>query len=216
MFLNKLKSLFVLDWDKIRIIGHSKLVQLTMLVPIIGYMIIFNSELTQFFELSVELLPNNNESELESNISEDNKSRLFYFYYGFSFIGLASLFYKLFCPTQVDECGNITNFVESELKLLTEGTLKKFINYLSLTIKNYTAQEIVERYKEHRLGVNYPREEQLNHLKIDTLKCYWRLMLKSKPAMRVCTTLFYFVGFSILLIPTLEIFIRVSIELFKF
>jgi len=39
-------------WDILRKVGQSRLIGLTILVPVIGYMILFNDHLIHWFELS--------------------------------------------------------------------------------------------------------------------------------------------------------------------
>ena len=43
-------------WDELRTLGQSRAVKLTILMPLIGYMIISNEQLIGYFELSRQAL----------------------------------------------------------------------------------------------------------------------------------------------------------------
>lgn len=42
------------EWDSLRSLGTSRLVQMTVVIPIIGYLILFSSELQDYFVLAVD------------------------------------------------------------------------------------------------------------------------------------------------------------------
>ena len=76
-------------WDELRRLGNHKLVQLTVVVPIVGYLILLNKQLAAYYALY-----------FDANAT-DISYRLYCLYFGFTFLGIASLLFNLLCPKLV-------------------------------------------------------------------------------------------------------------------
>ncbi len=146
---------FIPKWDGLRRIGQSKLMNLTILVPLLGYLILFNEQLIEYFELSKEVFPNIDDG---SKLSNETKSRLFYFYFGFSFLGVASLFYQLFCPSLLKEHGSAGDYVNEELDLMTQQRVDDMImRFHKLSNFGDAIESILRHRKDIKdLAINYP------------------------------------------------------------
>ena len=83
------------SWDRLRIIGNSRLVQLTAIMPIVGYLIIFNQHVVSALHL---------DNSLFGSITEEFLiSRLRLLYFGLFFTGIGSLLFSLFCPPKIKQ-----------------------------------------------------------------------------------------------------------------
>ena len=82
-------------WDRLRSIGNSRIAKLAILVPIFGYLIIFNQHLVAYYNTIFD--PDLNTS-----------FWLYFFYFGMSSIGFGSLIYIFWCPKEIQEYGSST------------------------------------------------------------------------------------------------------------
>jgi len=203
------------SWKELRKIGQSKLIGLSILVPIIGYMIIFNEEFVHNFELSKEVFSINETLEKPSNngISIESKSRLFYFYFGLTFLGLGSVLYKLRCPPLIRENSSKSAYVRNDSSLMTIKRIKSIINYLN----NKVDQVYSEELNDIKIAINevetshhgsIPPITRERHV-IDLMFMQWQYESLTKPISRWATLISYVFGFLILAIPTVQAFILV-------
>lgn len=107
-------------WSAIRRIGQSRLLALTVIVPFLGSIILFNQTVVEALSLSPELV--RHWLHLDRNGSEQARdaahaltlSRLYYVYFGLSFLGFGSALFGLFCPTTVKDHSSITAYQATE------------------------------------------------------------------------------------------------------
>ena len=107
IFMTKLRLVNFLSqsvtWSALSSIGQSPVVRLTILVPFVGYLLIFNSHVQDIFTISlqhvIEITGTNNESEIQQELFTLN--RLNFAYFGLVLIGLASTLFALFAPQEV-------------------------------------------------------------------------------------------------------------------
>src|SRR5262245_23714640 len=110
------------SWDKLRTLGNARLVKLTVLVPLIGYMILFNDQLLRYLELSSPYFHDafiGGEVAGTGGLSLSLAYRLYLFYFGFTFLALGALLYEFRCPWQVKRHGTAAEFVRVEGPITT-------------------------------------------------------------------------------------------------
>lgn len=105
------------EWEALRTIGQSRIVSLTMLAPFVGYLIIFNHGVVDFLELSLDAIGFNNRTGYSS---QPNLSRLRQLYLGLTLIGAASVIFKWRCPSVIQRHHNRYEFVNAEIKIMTD------------------------------------------------------------------------------------------------
>ena len=94
-----------IPWSAIRRIGQSRLLSLTIIVPFLGSVILFNQVVVDLLILSPELvrrwfhLDGQTEQAIHAIAHNLTLSRLYYVYFGLSFLGFGSSLFALFCPT---------------------------------------------------------------------------------------------------------------------
>ena len=114
------ESRLILRWESLARTGSSKLVSLTVLVPVFGYLIIFNQQVVSLFDLSPYYIPSINENWAWLI---DGKDRLYCFYFGLFSIGLGSILYQLFCPPIVKEFKSSFEYMTKAQDLYTNYTI---------------------------------------------------------------------------------------------
>lgn len=226
--IKKLGQPEFMTWKAISKIGRSKIMSLTILVPVIGYMILFNASLVSHFELSNELFNESNSS--ESPISSGNKSRLFYFYFGFFFLGLSTVLYKLVCPVIVKENSSAKSYVDEVSSTMTKLKIAKLVEVVWNKVgknkglrDNVRVIRFVLSPQENISELGNPSKlqnitkydkglsEQESHRLNELMVIYWDIENESKSGVRVLIAVLYAIGFVILTIPTIEMFLKVSI-----
>jgi hypothetical protein len=81
-------------WSNLRAIGNYPATKMTVFIPLIGYMVIFNSKLLPAFQLSEHIVGNQNTQTYVS-------WRLLAIYFGLCFLAFGSIIYQLRCPAEV-------------------------------------------------------------------------------------------------------------------
>ena len=199
-------------WSNLKKIGRSKIVSLTIFMPIFGYMIMFNEHLIGFFELSSQAFTDSVNAVQGENSKEpitiDTKTRLYYFYFGFSFIGVASLIYQMFCPSMIKEYESGGEYIQEQKPLLTENRL------INLS-ENLEKEGVIDSAKIKSVRASYEIGWQLGEKEgknkrdaavIDLLDLHWESENTSDKAARLLVFLFYMFGFFILAIPSYMMF----------
>lgn len=204
-------------WDSIRKIGQTRALRLTIFVPVIGYMILFNQQIVHVFELSKHLFANVSHIPLDDaigTVSPETKTRLFYFYFGLTFLGLGSILYQLFCPRLIKEHASDREYVREEINLITETRAESLANYLQ---HNRSGMRSHAEYSQqrHYIKVNEKdpeeRKRKLESETIDLMVDFWRVENRSSPLSRSLVLIFYVVGFVMLGIPSVQMFKKVVI-----
>lgn len=213
-------SRLILTWESLARTGSSKLVSLTVLVPVFGYLIIFNQQVVSLFDLSPYYIPS-----IEENWAWliDGKDRLYYFYFGLFFVGLGSIFYQIFCPAIVKEFKTGFEYMTRGKDLYTSNNivlLYKVISRSKVSHARHIADRISDESRGRRIiddDTNEPKlpENFLYHRRVDLIGGFWSHLIFSKPIWRILTQFSYIAGFVILAIPSLDMFIRVLMAVFR-
>ena len=191
-------------------------VRLTVLIPLIGYLIIFNSYVVHYLELA---------KEFSGRPAGDNASvsiRLLLIYFGLCAVAVGSVIYDRFCPDEVKHFGTSAGYVGGDGRSIgdfaleaIEATLRSSVlaaRYITIRDK----LETIRQSRQDRVSMDYPpdalrhdlatlKSEAANgilHLYFDHLDC-------SHPLMRMATGLSFLIGFVFLLIPSFQVFWRV-------
>ena len=96
-FLKRLNRL--IPWSAIAGIGNSPPVRLTALAPLIGYLIIYNQFIADFFFLSKSGTNSSAESATTVDLLRDLK--LTFLYFGLVFFGIGAILFALFSPESI-------------------------------------------------------------------------------------------------------------------
>ncbi len=197
-----------LRWSRLRTLGNSGAVRMSIFIPVIGYMVLFNENLLHYIDLSKSIF--GNQSENMGNIAHVSW-RLIFIYFGLCFLAIGSILYQSFCPLTIKRFANNTEFIASTLRnmgnMIPEGIeallreqmgsrdhLQNLQN--TLETRRIRANEVE---KQHVLGL-YQR---------DLLSLFFSFLDQQRPIVRAVTAAAYAIGFTILSIPTLDVFSRV-------
>jgi hypothetical protein len=207
----ELPSEFPPRWSVLRPYGNSAAVRLSVLVPVIGYLLILNTYVVDYI------------SKLDprfSMISEDYPYRLLVFYIATIFLATASLLYSRFCPALVRKYPSPVEFINSDIEFFwatghydfTEAQVRS--EYVSLADDDRARNEFgrIDALLQPTGGDTEERRGRL--IELLTIKYHVRDI--QKPILRgVCFAL-YIIGFILLAIPTLWTFLEVVLSFLRY
>ena len=110
-------DLSILRWTTLRSIGNLRVVQLTILVPVIGYFILFNDELVQNLEFSNQVIPR---ADQHAGLSTGTLLKLMSLYFGLCLIAVGSALFSVFCPRLIRRYQDFAEYAATEIDLLTD------------------------------------------------------------------------------------------------
>ena len=121
------------DWLTLSSIGRSRIVSLTIIVPFVGYIIIFNDYIIGYFSFAraviLDISPSNGigVDKLQKDISLDN---LYFLYFGLLFVGIASALFSFFCPEEIKQYKVANDYIKSEDELKSPTMVISCLNYI--------------------------------------------------------------------------------------
>ena len=142
---------FGAKWDRLRKLGNSSFSKLTLLLPIVGYLILFNDEIISNLELSAEYV---GQSILvtflaDGSLSDEmlgylsNSMRLYCLYFGLLAIALATLLYQFYCPEIIKDFSSPGEYVRSEGAIVSDNAFGEMLRGRVQTHASYPLQEII-------------------------------------------------------------------------
>lgn len=129
--------LALLPWSSIRRVGQSRLLALTIIVPFVGSLLLFNHHVVELLTLSPEVVGR----WLHVDVSPQDAakqltfSRLYFVYFGLSFLGIGSAMFALLCPIDIKNNGSIREYLDAEDEFVTRARMGLIIPNIA---KQYT------------------------------------------------------------------------------
>jgi hypothetical protein len=179
MNLRDLTKIVVRPWTDLRGISNSSAAKSTILIPLVGYWIVFNESAVHWLQLAHQL----GGSDPMDRISP----RLLWLYMALCAIAAGTFIYALRCPPEVKKYGDYKDYVNGDGPAMTMLTLKEI-------------EESLEREGYYELGPTH---------KNDMLDVYFSHLNLLHPASRLVVTILFFFGFTILTVLSAQVFIRV-------
>lgn len=117
----------LLSWRLLRSIGNSRAAKLTMLIPLVGYLVIFNHEIIDHLELTATIFGASANATL---------NKLVLIYFGLVCVAIASVIFAIWCPLEIKRYASPEEYVAGEEPFLSE----KAIGFIQVRLK--TGDEI--------------------------------------------------------------------------
>jgi hypothetical protein len=212
------------EWDSLRALGSNRLVQLTVILPIIGYVILFSSELREYFVLTVD---RDVRLGIDGNI-QPVFWRLYFLYFGFCFLALGSLIFSWKCPSEVKSHGAGFVYVEREGPVITDGRLQHIRDYLvrayfEATYGTRAARRFFDKPNPGESSASQDVAEQYSKwldvfeamVRNDLLLEYFVALKMTRKPWRVASRTCYDLGFALLSVPTAQVFYSVAATVYS-
>ena len=194
-------------------LGNLTAVRLTILIPLVGYLIIFNANVVKYLDLAKEFVGISSHH-FDSGVS----AKLLLIYFGLCALAAGSVVFSIWCPTEVKHYGtsaadvgadgrNIGDFAFEPI----ETTLRKSVTYA----KEY--KRIRDRYEPRLQSTDYTVEHQREdvaeakaQINNGILHLYFAYLDNTHPILRLLAAIFFAIGFAALAVPSVQVFLRVT------
>ena len=201
-------------WSQHRAIGNSPASKATILVPLVGYLILFNESVVEWVNLGLLFEGQNNDPAKVG-------WRLLVLYFGLIAVALGTVLYGMFAPkSQVrypdahEYARGVTQFHATPEAL--HGLLTTLANMLAkcerAPISAIAAAKVELKEintEEVQAWWNLASPEARSAKSATTLLAVYNLEDYRFPALRLLVALFYLLGFGLLAIPSIFVFVRV-------
>lgn len=190
-----------LPWSKLRGVGNSPIVRITVLIPVVGYLIIFNKNVADFLHLASQFV----------GVDDEHfgvAPKLMLVYVGLCATALGVVVFSAFCPADVKYYGTPNAYVLGDGQALKDFELEKIETLLKRS-KAYSAEVMRMRNRYERLGGPPITDDQKRTIDNGLLHLYFRYQNNSRFLWRWLAGLAYAIGFVCLLIPSAGVFWRV-------
>jgi hypothetical protein len=183
-----------LYWLQVRSVSNWSPIRFTILIPIIGYWIIFNDYLLTSSKLLFDPKP-----PADADKALMVSWRLFATYFGLCFIAVASGIYQALCPREVKQYGSPTDYIAGVAPHLSS-----------------VEEERVRDAVEMELAKRSPTTGALDSIldsrtdKRKLLQDHFDLCNRLDPTARSVVGACYIIGAAILFVPTVDVFLRVT------
>ncbi len=213
------------NWINVKFVVNSKIMKLTILIPIFGYLLLFNQYIFDFIKLSDTFVTdstneNTNLSFLEqiyNYVFNSTEFRLYSYYFGLSFLGVSSLIYIIRCPGFIKDYDSHIALVNDYYNSIEPLALE----YLTDKMKeeNYINDEYFKNVKQELANINlsYGKgdESRFKALMRSVLRDLWMAENTIRQKSIKWAIWLYLIGFLVIAIPTLTIFLNVVFTIFK-
>jgi hypothetical protein len=174
-----LKRTTVRPWTDLRGVSNSTAAKSTILIPLIGYWIVFNESAVHWLQLARQL----GGGEPSDHIS----TRLLWLYMALCAIGAGTFIYAVRCPPEVKKYGDYKDYVNGDGPAMSTRAVGD-------------VRELLEKAGYYELGFSDAK---------DVLGVNFDYLDKLRPYSRGAVTLLFCLGFTILTILSSQVFFRV-------
>jgi hypothetical protein len=176
-------------WTDISAISNSYAARVTILIPLIGYMIIFNANIIRWLDLV---------KGLDTSQSPDSiPARLLFIYFGLCAIALGTVIYGIFCPQDARQYASADAYVGDAVTNVPMMVRKQ---YERILIGSSFKSEL-----ETLNRANYAPDEKWRAF----LHIYFRYLNTTHTYARRVVALSYATGITLLAVPSTEVFIKI-------
>jgi hypothetical protein len=211
------KFLNATQWSTLRAFGNYPPTKMTVFIPVIGYLILFNENVLQYLGLSRRLFGYSPERAAAAGAAPVSP-RLLFLYFGLCLISAGSIIFSVRCPPRMKAYGSPTELIEKEHENLSLIELRAIATRLDPTstvgaqFTEYCSQLINHRYGNALVRPAPPQRDE--ELEADGILTYYNILNNGRPISRIATALLFLLGLVLVSVPTIEVFLRVVMSLF--
>lgn len=216
-----------IKWSRLRGVGNSNAVKLTILIPVLGYFILFNENIVGYLDLSKEIFGLRGRAPGITSTSPV-PTRLLLLYFGLCFVAVGSMSYELFCPLEIkkyrspaeyigDSSDSISVLEITQIERRIKNSIERSIKNSNVKVTLSHAESLRVRWeKDHDgkiiedVGTYRKRNGEFEAALLDI---YYEVANRRHPIARAVSAAFFGIGFVALAIPSLEAFLRIASKL---
>lgn len=183
----------LIEWTQLRSVGNSKIVQASILFPLVGYLILFNESAASLLSTSSLDRASPNEGLIEFLWIR----KLYFLYFGLMFLGLGSLGYAMFCPRIIKKYGDSADYIRFDGPAMTQRMLRKLAERAGLE------------------GLTTTTDDQILENGPDILRTWFHFQTYRHPLARDTVTTLFALGFVLISVPSIVSIIKIGSLLFR-
>ena len=193
-------------WVRLRFVSNSTAAKATILVPVIGYLILFNQSVVEFLNLA---------KDLDGYSGASVSYRLILIYLGLCGVSVGVLIYGYYCPNEVKHYGAAASYVAGDGPTLRGWVIEEIERKVASNPEYNARREEMGRVLQRPVDSREEMEKSVEKYRLEILHLYFDFMNRSHPWARAFVVVFYALGFGLLAIPSFQVFYRVMKILFK-
>jgi hypothetical protein len=185
------------SWRLLRSIGNSKAAKLTVLIPLIGYLILLNDNVVAHLGLFGEA-------------AGATLTRLLAVYCGLVFVAIASVIFAIYCPREVKRYASPEEYVAGDEPFLSQRQIGMMQDRLKIgdAIAREDNAGYIEHHESRRVSTDNielfrRRAQQLFRIQMNL---YYEMQDRSCAGGRWAAAICYLVGLAFLLFPSALVF----------
>ena len=202
-------------WEALRPIGRSRISQITIIVPIAGYLILFNKEFVKILNLSEAILGISPEEATSMTIFN-----LYFLYFGALLFSLSNIIFSCTCPKVIKQFDSEHNFCNRDLEIISKHRINRMIDVLKNRFnvipsgRMMETTNALERITESNNQNN--REFWLrsnSEIIMEILQLYYEKFNHENVWWRLTVSCGYFASLVLMAIPTIVASIRILVSI---
>lgn len=200
----------LLLWSNLRALGNQPIARATILIPLFGYLIIFNDSVLPYLQLSKHIL--------HSGDTVPLSWRLLFVYFGLCFVAAASVTYQVFCPTEIKRSQTAIDYVAGSRQHLGDvalGTIESKLAADSASMNDFVVIRDYAIARSRRYDDKADRDSIYQQYWPDMLTMYFDMLNRSRRIAQAASLMFYTLGFILLGIPSADVFYKISIRTYE-
>lgn len=212
------------EWDRLRSYLDNNVVKASVIAPIIGYFLIFNPTVATYIsaDLAQHIQSGNLAVDLNGRVtaegiayhSTDSISALrpYFYYFGLTFLGVASMAYIGLCPliihrfTSAEEYGK---YMASDLPESTRNRECSELPFSSMFCREFVRDQLAQLGEAVKMSVSNNNKQDIPIYRLETHAKIYNAYAGSGQWLRIFIVGSLFNAFLLLALPTIEIFFRV-------
>jgi hypothetical protein len=190
------------SWRLLRSVGNSRAAKLTVLIPLVGYLILLNDDFVMHLTLAKDVF---------GDAADATLTRLLSIYVGLVFIAVASVVFAIWCPREVKRYGSSEEYVAGDEPSMSDKQIA--IIEKQLEIGDDIARNDSAEYAGYYFGRPSTDLEELRRngrqLYRIRMNLFYEMQDRSRPIARWAAAICFLTGFIFLSVPSLFVFYQV-------
>jgi len=148
-----------IPWSAIRRVGQSRLLALTIVVPFLGSLLLFNQAVVDVLTLSPELVRRWFHLTVDASADAARKltlARLYYVYFGLTFLGVGSALFVLFCPLDIKNYSTAIEYQTTEGPLVSKPKMTLIFPFVANEYSRWMGDEVNDDMLGFLRGLGQP------------------------------------------------------------
>lgn len=191
-------------WYDLHIVGNSAFAKATITMPLVGYLILFNTNVVAYFDFSNSYM---------WHIGLSFPHKIFLVYFGLTSISIGSIVFHFSCPRTIKWSPSILDYVQKESDNINSTMRDFLLNEINSGYANFEKETGIQNSEFQQKLIEIANEGNLEdyQCRATVTRLYWASENIRLRKTRILSTLAYAIGFVLLAIPSFDSFVGVCL-----